>query len=424
MGIRPRSVRGEVGAPPSKSYTHRALVVGHLSRRRYRVLHPLDSEDTRATAKAIEVLGSRVRRSADEWVVSPGPDREGTAPCSIDCGESGTTLRFASALAAASGRRVRLSGRGRLPGRPMAPLWRALGAMGARTRSLGARGKTLPVTIEGPIDGADVAVEASESSQFASALLLIAPVLERPTVLRLEGRVVSEPYLDATLSVLASSRIHVRRSGRRFEVEGRQRYQGRRFAVPGDASSAAYLWTAGALAGGPVRVRGIPRDRPQADLAVLDLFRASGAVVREGRRGISVSAGARHRPFSIDLTRAPDLYPLAGVLAAATPGRCRLRGAPHIVLKESDRRAGTERLVAALGGRCRRTRSGLEIEGRAELPGFVLEHEDDHRLVMSAAVAALAASSPSRLGDADAVRKSFPGFWRALVALGAEGPRR
>jgi 3-phosphoshikimate 1-carboxyvinyltransferase len=415
VSVRPGRATGRVPAPPSKSYTHRAIVAGHLAHRRYQIVHPLDSDDTRATARAVGLLGTPVRRFRDHWSLRPLARSRTRRAVSIDCGESGTTLRFVTAVAARQELPVTFHGQGRLPIRPMATLWSALKTLGAsyRPRSVGAG---LPVTIRGPLHGGRVVLDASESSQFASALLLVLPVLREDSTLVLRGALVSQPYLEATLAVLTAHGVRLTRSGRRFEIPGGQRYRGTRFHVPGDASSAAYLWVAAAISGGEVRVDGVPIDWPQADLAVLDLLRHVGAEVHRDRRGATVRAGPL-RPFRIDLTQAPDLYPLAGVLAAAIPGTSQLSGAAHVVTKESDRRAGTAHLVRQLGARVRRTSSGLIIDGRPPLRAFRLEGEHDHRLVMSAAVAALAARGSCTIGDGLAVRKSFPEFWDRLGSV-------
>jgi len=417
--VRPGVVRGSIRAPPSKSYTHRALLAAHLSGRPYHVVRPLDSEDTRATAEAIRQLGSSVRREPARWSVRPNvADRR--TEVAIDCGESGTTLRLIAPIAALSGRRVRLTGRGRLPRRPIAELFRAIESLGARCRRLSDAAE-LPAEVEGPLHGGTVRIDASQSSQFASALLLVLPVLPEDSRLELAGPIVSEPYIEATLRVLDRHGIRFQRHGRQFLVPGRQRYRGARFDVPGDASSAAYFWVAAALTHGRVRVGGISPEWPQADLAVLPLLRSAGARVRTTARGTTVE-GARLRPFHVNLTRSPDLYPLAGVVAAAIPGVSRLSGAAHVAWKESDRRAGTERLARALGAEVRPSRGGLAIRGRDHLRSFRLADLDDHRLVMSAAVSALAAGGVSEVGDAAAVAKSFPEFWAALDSLRAEAP--
>ena len=414
LRIRPGSVSGAVRAPSSKSYTHRALVVGHLSRRTFRVRCPLDSDDTRATAKSLGRLGSLVTRRPNVWLVRRSSGERMSTRVRVDCRESGTTLRFVAALAALADRPAVITGSDRLSERPIDELLSALRALGARCRHL--RGDGFPIEIRGPIHGGKVSLVASRSSQFASALLLALPTLDDDSSIRLRGTVVSEPYLEATLAVLAHHGIRVERDGRRFRIPGRQRFSGSGFTVPGDASSASYLWAAAAVGGGTVRVRGLPAEWPQADLAVLDLLEATGATVSWHPDGATVSAGPR-RPFRVDLTQAPDLYPLAGVLAATAPGVSRIVGARHVILKESDRRSETAGLVRALGSRATLSGSGLVVEGRSRPRAVHLPRLADHRIVMSAAVGALAGDGPSLVGASEAVRKSFPEFWHVLSGL-------
>jgi 3-phosphoshikimate 1-carboxyvinyltransferase len=412
--IGPGTIRGRVAAPASKSYTHRALVLGHLARRRFTVRNPLDSDDTRRTAAGLGALGSRVRRRRRQWVVEGGRELSRRRR-SIDCGESGTTLRFLTAVAARQSVPVRLAGSARLGERPMAALLDALRGLGV---SVHARASGFPIEVRGPLNGGRIRLNASTSSQFVSALLLVLPTLEEDSELHLTGTVVSAPYIDATLAVVRHHGIRVVRSGRDFRIPGGQRFQGSEFLVPGDASSAAYLWAAAAVGGGRIRVSGLPARWPQADFAILSVLRQYGARVERDGDAVTVASGTR-RAFSVDLTDAPDLYPLAGVLAATAQGSSRLRGAPHIVHKESDRRAGTVRLARALGARARESPGMLAIEGTETARALDLTDLTDHRLVMSAAVGALAAKEPSRIGDAAAVGKSFPGFWTTLARVGA-----
>lgn len=408
--------RGTVRAPSSKSYTHRALIAGHLARRTYHVVRALDSDDTRTTARAIRGLGSTVRFGETSWTVRPRRTLTRPRTARIDCGESGTTLRFIAALGALEDRRVILVGRGRLPQRPMAALLSALRSLGAQCR---AASTGLPLEVHGPIHSGRVTLDASESSQFSSALLLALPTLEGDSVLELTGPIVSAPYLEATRAVLEFHGIRIERRGRRFLIPGGQSYRASRFRVPGDASSAAYLWAAAAATGGSVRVTHVPYDWPQADLALLPLLENGGATVRRTRRGAEVS-GRVGKPFTTDLTDAPDLYPLAGVLAALVPGRSELRGAAHVALKESDRKAGTALIARSLGARVRSSARGLVIEGTSSPRPFSLPRLTDHRLVMSAAVGALATRGASVVGDARAVEKSFPDFWRVLGEITGE----
>ncbi|HXY12276.1 MAG TPA: 3-phosphoshikimate 1-carboxyvinyltransferase [Thermoplasmata archaeon] len=413
--IQPGTANGVVRCPPSKSYTHRALVVGHLSGRSFRIRNPLDSDDTRATADALVSLGTSVDRRTHEWKLRPS-SRARPAPGrqTINCRDSGTTLRFASALAALGDRPVALTGSPRLSERPIDDLLRTLRELGARARHL--RASALPLEIQGPLHSGRVSLDSSKSSQFASALLLVLPALAGDSMLTLRGRLVSWPYVESTLAILHQQGVRVSRRGRVFHVPGSQRILQSEFRVPGDASSAAYLWAAAAISGGTVRVRGLPMTWPQADLAVLSLLRSAGADVTYHVDGATVSAN-RRVPFRVDLTNAPDLYPLAGVLAATTPGPSRIEGADHVVLKESDRRAETATLAERFGAGVRSTKRGLEIRGTPHPRPLHALRMKDHRLVMSAAVGALGGDRPSSIGDRDSVSKSFPGFWEALESL-------
>lgn len=419
--VRPGPVSGTIRAPSSKSYTHRALVVGHLAHHPFRVRRPLDSQDTRATASALRPLGTAVKRTPEVWSLLPLPEALPRDRGLIQCHESGTTLRFVCALAALDHRTMRISGEGRLSQRPIEELLHGLKTLGAKWRHVGSGG--LPIEVRGPIRGGRVSLDASTSSQFASALLLVLPTLEDDSELKLTGKVVSEPYLDATLAVLRHHGVRIDREGRHFRISGRQTPRGSSFTVPGDASSAAYLWAAAAVGGGRVRVNGIPEAWPQADLAVLDLLELAGADVVRGHDGAAVGRG-RPRPFRVDLTDTPDLYPLAGVIAATIPGTSRIVGAEHVTLKESDRKSATTELARRLGAQVDVTSAGLRIFGTARPRALNLTTLRDHRLVMSAAVAALAGDRKSTLGEPEAVQKSFPGFWGAFATLSGGVERR
>lgn len=416
--VNPGVALGRIASPPSKSYTHRALVAAHLSGRSSRILHPLDSDDTRATARGLSVLGSRVRFAAGLWRVEPAPDRSRRLR-TIDCGESGTTLRFLTALAALSDRPVRMRGRGRLPNRPMEDLYGALRTLGAKITTE-RNGRALPCTIRGPISAGRIEVRADETSQYLSALLMALPRVTGRSDIRWRGRPVSRTYIEATAAVLRAHGVRIAPRPGGFQIDGPQVFRASSFTVPGDASSAAYFWAAAALTGGGVTVTGIDRRWPQADLLVLEILRRMGARVRTGRRAIEVS-GSLRRGITVDLTDAPDLYPLVGVLAAhAAARRSVLRGAAHVRLKESDRFSETARIARAIGAKVDSTGSHLTIRGTPNPRPLVLLDLADHRLLMSAAVSALAANAPSRLGDARAVRKSFPAFWRSLSRIATE----
>ncbi len=416
--IYPAAVDGEKQAPPSKSYTHRALVAGFLTGRNYRVVHPLDSDDTRATAQGLVDLGAEIHMGRGSWRMQPpSANRPRRTPLRIQCHQSGTTLRFLSAVASLAKTPTILEGDDRLSRRPMNPLYRVLRRAGVSVH-LQNYPRALPVQIRGPLTPVDATLDTSLSSQFLSALLFVLPTLSGPSTLLLRGRPVSEDYVLATARVLQAHQVLLDLGRTRVLVPGGQQYRGRTFPVPGDASSAAYLWAAAAVTGGRVRVRGVTRGWPQADTLILQILQRMGARVTQFSDGARVEGGPL-RGVSVDLTGAPDLFPLVSVLAAVARGRSRLRGAAHAIHKESNRRWAGRRLARFFGASVRSSSLGLDIEGSRPLRPIRLMDIEDHRVAMSAAVGALTASRPSVIANVDCVSKSYPAFWSDLTDLGA-----
>ncbi|MCI4358323.1 MAG: 3-phosphoshikimate 1-carboxyvinyltransferase [Thermoplasmata archaeon] len=419
LEVHPSVLRGDATAPPSKSYTHRELVASFFSDGRSDLLGPLVSDDTLATCRGLSRLGARITPSKGGWSVEPpGPRRSpSVGSVSLDCGGSGTTLRFLLAVAATRDVPVTLLGTAQLALRPVDPLLDLLENAGASVQRA-SRGRSVPTTIRGPIRSVRGRIDGSKSSQYLSALLLSLPSLPGVHRVRVEGARVSAPYIEATQDVLLRRGVRWTVAGREFRIEGPVRYGPRRTRIPGDASSAAYLWAGAAVSGGSVRVRGIPPGRPQADLKMLEILRRLGAHVLPRHDG-AVVQGARLRGVSVNLADAPDLLPLVAALAARSSSVSRIHGALHAAVKESDRRKGSADLVRGLGARAVLTRNLLEVRPALRSGPVVWKGSLDHRLVMSAAIACLGGSGAGRVGDARAVGKSFPGFWSQLRALGA-----
>ncbi|HEV2519079.1 MAG TPA: 3-phosphoshikimate 1-carboxyvinyltransferase [Thermoplasmata archaeon] len=420
LQIGPGPLRGAIVAPPSKSYTHRELVASFLAAGRSQLIRPLVSDDTTVTRRGLERLGARVIAGRRSWLIEPprADRRISHRGYTIDCGQSGTSLRLLAALAATCTVPITLTGRPQLARRPIGPLLDVLERAGASIRRA-PRGLSTPTTVTGPIHSVSGAVETSQSSQFLSALLLVLPSIEGTSQLHRTGIGVSEPYVAATLDVLHRRGVIWESSGRTMRLRGPVKYRASRARIPGDASSAAYLWAGAAISGGSVLVRGVPLNRPQGDLSILGILERMGAHLRTAAGGVRVDGAPLHG-ISVELTNAPDLVPLVGVLGAFSKGSTWIRGATHAGLKESDRRARTADLVRALGGTARSTLRRIRVRpGRRPLPLRWTESED-HRLVMSAAIGALGAGSESTVGDARLVAKSYPDFWRSLGQLGAD----
>jgi 3-phosphoshikimate 1-carboxyvinyltransferase len=420
--VAPGVIDGVVRAPPSKSYTHRALVIGAHTGRRYRVRHPLVSDDTLATVGGLRALGHPIRISPDSWTLEAGGDPRPVRRRNVDCHESGSTLRFLTPMAALRPVTTRFIGRASLARRPMEGLLQVLERLGAHVQ-FGARSSGLPVEVTGPIRAGSVAVESRRTSQYLSGLLMTLPMVTGFSELRAASRIVSRPYLDATLEILRHHGVYWAEKDHAFSIHGPLRCVGSSFAVPGDVSSAAYLWAGAAVSGGRVRTTGLDLRWPQADLRCLEALEQAGAHVVRTRHSVRVE-GPLTSSFEIDLTEAPDLLPLLAVVASTLSGRSRLLGAEHTIWKETDRRTMTERMVRAFGARTSVTANRFEVAGRAEQRVHRLPPLPDHRLVMAAAIGALAAPRPMWVGPAESVAKSFPDFWSTLKELGAPSELR
>ncbi|HEV2449320.1 MAG TPA: hypothetical protein VGU43_02785 [Thermoplasmata archaeon] len=415
--VRPSSLTGQIVAPASKSYTHRAAVVAALSERSVTVERPLESEDTQATLRGLARMGTPVVASALRWSFGGAGLLDSRRGADVDCRSSGTTLRFLLSVAALRRVPTRFRCSRQLARRPTQPLIACLRQRGARIRRVG----SMHLSVTGPLTAGRFFLDASESSQFLSSLLLVLPRLDGPSTIVVTGRLPSRPYVEATEFLLRQARAPIRHGGPRWEIPAPSPYSLRRIRVPGDASSAAPLWVGGALPGGDVAVSGLELRWPQADLEVLALLERAGGEVNRTRSGARVRHG-RLRAFTFRFDHCPDLLPLAGVIASfARPGTSRLLGGGQAAQKESDRVHETGRLAQALGARVGQRAGELWIRAGRLPARLSYEPPEDHRVVMAAAVAATGLAETSRLGSAGAVRKSYPGFWADLSTLGARG---
>lgn len=404
----------EVPAPPSKSDTHRALVAAALARGRTTVRSPLFADDTNATAHGLTRLGLVVERTGDDFEVE---GLAGRVPggATLDLGQSGTSARFLTAVAALGEAESRLDGSPRLRERPLEELVSALAGLGARPSAT-----RLPLDIGGTrVRGGAVTLPSQRSSQFASALLLIGARLPGGLELELEGPRVSMPYVEMTLSTLSRFGVIVDRpDADRFRVPPIE-YPGAEYSVEGDHSSASYCLAAAAMAGGRVRVTGLDPASAQPDARLAADLERAGCRVSRGADWVEVRSVETLRPFDVDLSDAPDLAPTLAVLGLCSPGRSVLRGVSHLRYKESDRLAALVDNLNALGRGARSEADRLIVEeARTPLRGARIRTASDHRIAMAFAVAGLAVEG-IELDDAACVSKSDPAFWARFSSLEA-----
>lgn len=407
--ITPGPLSGTVCAPPSKSIAHRALICAALSDGTS-VISPVDSsKDMDATIGALRAMGAKITRQGKEISVTG----IGTPPAQalIDCVESGSTLRFLIPVAAALGISCRFTGSGRLPQRPLTPYFDVFPDKGVKLDS-----SFVPVSCSGRLKPGTYQIPGDISSQFITGLLFALPILDGDSVISLTAPLESAPYIDLTIDVLHSFGIKVLREDNRFAVPGGQRYQPRNFAVESDYSSAAFFLTSAAL-GNSVKLFGLSQKSLQGDREILSALAAFGAFPHwedgflEIRRPICRAAQITGQDI-------PDLLPILCVAAAAVPGRTILHGTRRLKLKESDRAAAMTDCLTRLGAKIHEEPNALVIDGGFPLHGGTVSSYGDHRIAMSMAIAAGLADSPVVIEGAQAVEKSYPGFFTDFSALG------
>ena len=416
--IKPHSLkpRCEVKVPGSKSYTHRILIASALSNGECRIRNALISEDTTLTMQALRQMGIRIEDKAqDRITVSGSSGLFKPVADQIFLGNSGTSMRLLTAVAALGQGTFILAGTDRMAERPIQDLIDALEQLGVQIQSITHNGCP-PVEIVGQhISGGPVNINCRTSSQYLSALLLIAPYAERGMNIRVTEGPVSRPYVDMTVDVMGKFGVTVNREGyERFEVAGNQSYRAGEYTAEPDASQAGYFWAAAAVSGTEVKVKGIPADSQQGDVKFANLLANMGCEIVTDSDGITVR-GNLLKAVDIDMGDMPDMVPTLAVVAAFAEGTTVIRNVSHLKAKESDRLSAVANELVKMGIDAHCSDDELFVTG-GNPRGAEIETYGDHRIAMSFAVAGLV--TPGVLiQDEYCVAKSFPDFWNVLNGL-------
>jgi len=412
--VREGSLKGKVSVPSSKSYTHRGLICAALAEGRSRILSPLNSDDTDATAEILGKLGVEITRDGTTWEVAGGKLWEPVE--ALNCRESGTTLRIATALCTLVEGRCTLTGEPSLMRRPMGPLIDGLNQLGASCTV--SEDSSQIVVDGGALKGGIAEIRGDVSSQFVSAILLIAPRTQEGATLKLTTPLESRPYVRMTMEAQRAFGVEVQAAEgmEEFRVES-QRYRPAEYGVEGDWSSAAYLIAGGALTG-TVELHGLRTKSSQADAAMVDALRMMGADISTRDGSIAVGSD-RLRGIIFDVSDCPDLFPILSALCAAAEGDSVIKGIRRLRLKESDRVAAMAEGLERMGVETSEDENRFIIKGSNPKGGTVDPH-GDHRIAMAFGVLGLAAEGETTILDGECVSKSFPGFWGALEDLGAD----
>jgi 3-phosphoshikimate 1-carboxyvinyltransferase len=419
LKVMPSKLEGDVTAPPSKSYTHRAFAVGLLANGESKISNPLLSLDTQATIDAIKILGAHVIQRNNFWHVSGTMGKLSPSSNLIDVKNSGTTLRLMTAIASLSPKSIGLTGDESIRARPMDPLIDALVKLGARARCEGPHGRP-PVVVGGGLKGGNVEISGAISSQFISALLIACPYAKEDVELTVT-ELRSKPYTEITLELLNLAGAEIKHSSdlMDFTIPGKQIFRPLDFDVPGDFSSAAFMLGAGALAGVNIKVKNLDVRGVQGDKRIVDLLREFGAEVKVKGKEVEVSSSDL-MGIEADCGDNPDLVPVLAVLGAVAEGTTKLMNIPHLRHKETDRLRALGTELRKLGARVEELPDELRIRGVKQLKGARLNSYGDHRMVMALAVAGLAAQGETIVDGAENISVSYPNFVDDMRKLGAK----
>ena len=381
--ITPRKLAGAVTPPPSKSMMHRAVLAQTLSERPGTIFNMDDSQDIQATQRCVAALKN----------AAPG-----NLPL-LDCGESGSTLRFLIPIALALHGGARFTGRGRLMSRPQTPYFDIF-----REKAIAYDLTDDSLTVQGTLLPGVYALPGDVSSQFVTGLLYALPLLDGDSEIRITTPLQSRGYVDMTLDTLARFGIQAENCDYAvFRIPGGQQYRGCDIRIESDWSQAGFWYAAIAL-GNSVTIENLNAFSVQGDMVI------AAYALRLAQPG----------DLEIDVSDCPDLLPPLAVMAAVRSGSTRFTGAARLRLKESDRLSTTSAMLRALGGNAEEFADELLVHGRSALSGGTVDGANDHHIVMAAAIAATACTAPVTILGAEAINKSYPTFWKVYETLGGE----
>lgn len=410
--LNPSILNGSLRIPSSKSVSHRALICAALSPGVCRVSGIDDSRDLRATREAMEALGAGFLDLGNGvWEVSGVRDH--TESAVIDCGESGSTLRFMIPIAALLAERATFIGEGRLPTRPIQTILNVFDQ--AETNYT--YPDHLPLETERFLLPDEISLDGSISSQFFTGFLLAAPIAETAMRLHIEGELESEPYVELTREVMKAFGVDVERTPRGYFIPAKQKYKGVDFHVEGDYSQATFWIVAGLIGENPLCLQGLKKDSTQGDRAVLELVRKMGGKWEWNGDDLWVYP-SHTKGVEIDVRDIPDAVPVLSVLAALSEGETRIVNAARLRIKESDRLKSTTDVLSKLGADIVEKEEGLVIQGCSGFVGGSVDSWNDHRIAMAVAIASIRSSGAITLTGSEAVQKSYPHFWEEFQRLG------
>lgn len=411
--LTPSSPRGKIKAIASKSAAHRLLICAAFANKSTELICEEINEDISATVRCLNALGAKISRKGRSFIVLPIKNLKQNPI--LDCGESGSTLRFLVPVVAALGCGASFKMSGRLPNRPLSPLREELEAHGVTFSEEGSN----PLILKGKISAGEYRIRGDVSSQFITGLLFALSLLDKKSRIIIEGKTESAPYINMTLDALYEFEAEPEKCEDGFIIScGGKLISPENLTVEGDWSNAAFALCAGAISKkSKVSVYSLDPESTQGDRAIIELLVRFGADVRRKGDCFTVCGGDLCG-MSIDASDIPDLVPIIAVVATAAKGQTVIYGASRLKIKESDRLATVTDMLSTLGADITKTDDGLIINGGTPLHGGEVCSFGDHRIAMSAAIASTIAEGKVIIRYAEAAAKSYPTFWDDIATLG------
>ncbi|OGV50544.1 MAG: 3-phosphoshikimate 1-carboxyvinyltransferase [Lentisphaerae bacterium GWF2_52_8] len=416
LKVTPSRVNGTISVPGSKSHSIRAVAIACMASGESVIRAPLISEDTISCVKAARAFGAEISMEDGVWRVKGTGGKLHDPKQILDMGNSGTSLRIFSGLAATAPFPVRFDGDSSLRTRLMAPLLSGIEQLGAKTSSTNGK---CPLSIHGPMHGGSAEIEGN-SSQFVSAMLFAAPLLAGNTKIHVSN-LNEKPYVEITIDWLRKQEIQFANSPdfSFFEFKGGQQYKPFSMSIPADFSTATFPLVAAAVTRGKVRIMNLDFSDRQGDKAVFEHLAHMGAVVERGPEWTEVFLDHGLHGVQLDLNATPDALPALAVAACFAEGRTILGNVPQARIKETDRIACMTRELRKMGAQITELQDGMIIDG-SPMRGADLESHGDHRIAMALAIAGLAAEGESRINAAECAAVTYPDFVADFQKIGAK----
>lgn len=405
-----KPVTKTIEIPGSKSYTNRALVMAALTKGKVILEHPLYSEDTEVMIGILRQLGLHIETKTEQIVVHDDISVIQDQPYDLYCKDSGTTIRFLLAMLCLTPGIKILRGSPRLNERPIKELVEALRLLGAK---IDQEQPPLKITSSSLSKGRKITLDASMSSQFLSALLMIAPLLDGLKI-DLQGELISKPYVKMTLQAMQEWGVNVLETKQGYQISGGQHYKKERYEIEGDFSSAGYFFAIAALTKSTLTLKNLSSHSIQADLEFLTILARMGNEIHTSDHGITVR-GKQLLPITIDMEKCPDQVQTMAVLAAFAPGITKISGVRSLRVKETERVYALRKELAKMGIRTEETTDTLTIYGGSPKAALI-ETYGDHRMAMAFAIAGTHLPG-MKIHQPEVVCKTFPTFWEKLGSL-------